>query len=437
MLKERTKRRLLISSVAIILIASAPATIFLTLDIYFLRNSGYIPGSFEFPNYYIDDSIFYVTYGRERLLVLNNSNYEQLQLLGSLVLPEYHRAPLTKCDNYLFLCSYESYFVETTEYIFYLEIVDVSDLENPKLVVELQLPDSYPVSYNSLYIHEFVEIENDLYLFLKDEDKNRFLVINCTNIQQPTILDSYQFPGEARTDYDKIHKFFIRDKTVFIPTLNATDSFGITIYNITSLTNFTKIGEWFGNNSLETFESVYVTEDYLYLKDSRKGVEAFSIQNLTHPTRIGHVTGPSAMFFCHKNYVLGLGFFFFNIYDCSLTNFTVPINNYTYPDIANTYIHYSFFDESKITDNYFYLPFTIYNQKNETLHIWDWSDPYNLSIKAKLGMPDIPSLKELRRTYKKIVTPFIIGDILIATLGGFSIRRLKVKSKEHVTKKSS
>ncbi len=430
---ERRKKRLTISIIVIILIASAPATFFLTIDIYFLRN-GYIPGSFEFPNYYMEESIFYVTHFRERLLVLNNSNYEQLQLLGSLVLSDYNRAPLTKYANYLFLCRYESQFPETPDYIFYLEIVDVSDLENPQLIVELQLPDGYPISYSSLYIHEFVEIENELHLFLKDEDKNRFLVINCTNMYQPTILDSYQFPGEARTDYDKLYKFFIRDKTVFIPTLNATDSFGITVYNISSLTNFTKIGEWFGNISLETFDSVYVTEDYLYLKDTRKGLEVFNIQNLTHPTRIGYVTGPSARFFCHKNYVLGLGFYFFNIYDCSLTNFTIPINNYTYPDIAYTFIHYNFFDESKITDKYFYLPFTIHKPKNETLHVWDWSDPYNLSIKAKLGMPTVPSLKELRRTYKKIISPIIIGDAIVAVTGIFLLRCLKRKKKEIVTK---
>ncbi|NPE09888.1 MAG: hypothetical protein GNW80_16530 [Asgard group archaeon] len=378
----------------------------------------------------MEESIFYVTYGRERLLVLNNSNYERLQLLGSLVLSDYNRAPLTKYDNYLFLYRTESNFPDTPDYFYYLEIVDVSDHGNPQLIVELQLPDGYPVSFFDLYIHEFVEIENDLYLFLKDEDKNRFLVINCTNMHQPTILDSYQFPGEVRTDYEKLHKFFIRDKTVFIPTLNATDSFGITVYNITSLTDFTKIGEWFGNNSLETFDSVYVTEDYLYLKDTRYGVEAFNIQNLTHPTRIGFVTDFGARFFCHKNYVLELGFYFFNIYDCSLTNFTVPINNYTYPDIAYTFIHYSFFDESKITDNYFYLPFTIHKPKNETLHIWDWSDPYNLTIKAKLGMPTIPSLRELSWTYKKIITPIIIGDVLTATIGIFLLRRIKVKKKE-------
>lgn len=422
---------------AVFLIASVPATTIMILDIYYTRNSGYIPGSFEFPNYYMEESIFYTMQYRERFFVLNNSNYEQLQLLGSLVLSDYNRAPLTKYEDYLFLYRVKSNFPDTPGYFYFLEIIDVSDLENPQLVVELQLPDGYPVSYSSLYIHEFVEIENELYLFLKDEDKNRFLVINCTNMYQPRILDSYQFPGEAGTDYDKLHKFFIRDKTVFIPTLNATDSFGITVYNFTSLTNFTKIGEWYGNNTLETFDTVYVTEDYLYLKDSRDGVEAFNVTNLTHPTRIGFVTDFGARFFCHKNYVLELDFYFFNIYDCSLTNFTVPINNYTYPDIAYTFIHYSFFDESKITDNYFYLPFTIHKPKNETLHIWDWSDPYNLSIKAKLGMPDIPSLKELRRTYKKIVTPFIIGDILVATLGGFSLRRLKVKSKENVSRKSS
>ena len=151
---------------------------------------------------------------------------------------------------------------------------------------------------------------------------------------------------------------------------------------------------------------------------------------MTHPTRIGFVTGVNWAYICHKNYVLGFTDYSFNIYDCSTTNYTVPISNYTYPDFVNTYIHYSILDENKITDNYIHLPFWIHTRKNETLHIWDWSDPYNLSIKIKIGIPRIPSLRELSWTYKKIITPIIIGDVLTATLGIFLLRRLKVKKKE-------
>jgi len=413
----------------IILILSVPLTLFLGLQINYLRQPPTDWGKHRFPIFYLEEPFLFANHREEQFLVLNNSDYQQLQLLGDFTHKnDDFREPLTKYNNYIFYFKKEHYFREIPEYINFIEIMDVSDYANPQLIGELQLPIGYDISHFEIYVHEFVAIDNGLYLFLQDEDNHSFLVINCTNMQQPELVDAYQFPGEAGQDFSKLFKFFIKGKTVFIPTLNATSSVGLTIYNFTALNNLTKIGEWFGNTYLSSFDSVFASQDYLYFKKWNSGVEVFNIQNLTHPTRSGFVVVPGYDLFCHKNYVFGVYFYTFSIYDCSNTSNTEPIFSYAYP--YDTYIKYHYVTENLITDNYFYFPFDIHKWKNETLHIWDWSNPNNITIKTKLGLPTVPPLNEpIHWTYKKIVAPIIVGDVLVTTLGILLLRRIKAKKK--------
>lgn len=405
---------------AIILISSVPLTVLFSMAIYFQKQPQPHFGGYEFPYFYLEEPYLYLNYRDERFLVLNNSDFQQLDLLGDLEVKKSYRSFLAKYNDYLFLYRHLN---EKS-----LEIIDVSDKNNPQLIAELQLPTGYEISAGDVYIHEFIEINNSLYFFIQDNDRTSFLVVNCTNIQQPELVDGYQFPGEAGEDFTKLHKFYIRDNTVFIPTLNATSSVGLTIYNFTSLDNFTKIGEWFGNTYLSSIVSVFVSEDYLYFKKWNSGVEVFNIQNLTHPTRKGFVTVPGVGLYCHRNYAFGFYNWIFSIYDCSNTSNTEPIFTYNYP--IDTYIHYSYMSENVITNNYFYLPMHLHGKSNETLHIWNWSDPSNPTIKALFGLPTIPPLEEpLNWTYAKIIAPIIIGDLLVTILGIFLLRRLRVKKK--------
>lgn len=424
---ERRKRNTIIGILTVVLISSVPLTIVFSLAVYNFKQPPPIWGGVRFPLFHLEEPFLYADYFSERFIILNNSDYQQLDLLGHYVLKtEGLYWPITKYNNYLFRIRPEHHFGETPEYLYYLEIIDVDVAENPNFVTELLLYAGSPLSFDQFYTHEFMEFDNKLYLFLQEDERYNPFVVNCTNMQQPVLLDSYQFPGDAGVDYNKLYKFYIRDNFVFIPTLNATSSVGLTIYNFTALDNLTKIGEWFGSTNLTSFDSVYASEDLLYFKKKNSGVEVFDIQNLTHPTRSGFVAVPGYGLFCHQNYTFGFYHFTFSIFDCTNTSQTEPIFTYEYP--WDTYIHINYMSENLFTNDYFYLPMDEYSPINETLHIWDWSDPSSPTIKVKLGLPSIPRLIESPHwTYTKIVVPIIVGDALIATVGIVLLRYLKRK----------
>ncbi|MGC9780379.1 MAG: hypothetical protein HZR80_14120 [Candidatus Heimdallarchaeota archaeon] len=155
----------------------------------------------------------------------------------------------------------------------------------------------------------------------------------------------------------------------------------------------TKVCEWFGETNLSTVDSIYVSQEYVYLKSDEKSIEVFAIQNLTAPIRKGYID--LNLGYCFKTFFRGNYLFvFFNIFGNS------TLNIYDYTNITNllitsSYLHlgddsgfnHHFFIESMITPTRIYIPIFLARQWNETLYILDWSNPYDLKLVAILGFP--------------------------------------------------
>ncbi len=350
-----------------------------------------IMGVDDFRDFFVDEPIIYATRD-SKFYALNSSDLKQLVILGEQESPESWREFLLKHNEYLFIIRREDHFGEIPEDASYLEIVDVNDLTNPILIGELELPSYYTTGAHDFHSHGMITINNKIYLFIHALYKDNFLCINCTNIAQPELLEYTNFPGEAGDYYNEFQRFYIRENVIFIPSKNNSH-LGFVAYNFTSVQSLTKVCEWFGETNLSTVDSIYVSQEYVYLKSDEKSIEVFAIQNLTAPTRKGYID--LNLGYCFKTFFRGNYLFvFFNIFGNS------TLNIYDYTNITNllitsSYLHlgddsvfnHHFFIENMITPTRIYIPIAMARQWNETLYILDWSDPYDLELVAILGFP--------------------------------------------------
>ena len=126
MITNQRKRTAIIVILCFTLISSVISSIFLSIAVYNFKQPSPIWGGVRFPVFYLEEPILYTDYFEERFIILNNSNYQQLDLLGSYILMnEDLYWPITKYNNFLFRIRPEHHFGETPEYLYYLEIIDV------------------------------------------------------------------------------------------------------------------------------------------------------------------------------------------------------------------------------------------------------------------------------------------------------------------------
>ncbi|MGC9778973.1 MAG: hypothetical protein HZR80_06995 [Candidatus Heimdallarchaeota archaeon] len=384
-----------------------------------------IMGEDNFRDFFVDEPIIYATRD-SKFYALNSSDLKQLVILGEQESPESWRIFLLMHNEFLFLIRNEHYFGEDPEDIDYVEIVDISNPLNPILISEVKLPSSYTIDGHNLYSHGVISTNNKLYVFMQTDDNDYFLCINCTNIVQPELLEYTNFPGEAGDYYNEFQRFYIRENVIFIPSKNNSH-LGFVAYNFTSVQSLTKVCEWFGETNLSTVDSIYASQEYVYLKSDEKSIEVFAIQNLTAPIRKGYIDldlGDCFKTFFRGNYL----FVFFNIFGNS------TLNIYDYTNITNllitsSYLHlgddsgfnHHFFIESMISPTRIYIPISMASQWNETLYILDWSNPYDLELVAILGFPI--------QTTNGFPIISISSIILVAVCIVFTIK-LKYKRKE-------
>lgn len=368
------------------------------------------------PEFYLEEPILYVHWDmgvNHKFLVENISNFQELTILGIEDLTFNTRKFLLKHNDYLLT-------IKRDESKDYIEFIDVSDPVNPKLKIELLVPSSYTISTINKHCLGLVSIDTGDYLFLQAEEESSYLCFNCSNMNSPSLLESYQFPTEVQTYYNEFQRFYIRDNLLFIPTRNASASLGFVVYNVTSLTSFTKISEWFGNTNLTSVNSIVVSQDSLFLKNGHNRIEIFSIQNMTQPTREGYIElDYSYGSYFRESYIISIGI---------RELFIIDFSNITDPTEAS-YFHYTvdteavikdhIFDDNKITAEHIYIPFDVI-PASQVLYVFDWSDPYNMTIKTKLGFPGPPTKR----------FPFIsISNVVIAIVCIVVFTKTKHKKK--------
>jgi hypothetical protein len=342
--------------------------------------------SYSCRDFFIDEPIIYVTKD-PKLYAYNSSGFQELTTLGIQESPDSVRQFLLKQNDYLFMLRREEPNYDND----FLEIVDVSDSKNPELVGEVLLPSFYDISAYGPESSGLITIEDQCFLLIQEDSEDHFLCINCTIANQPAVLDYYYFPGEAGSFYDYFKRFFVRDNTIFIPTGNTTD-YGFVAYNFTTIQSMTKVTEWFGPTNITYFDSIYVSEDRVYLKKLESFIEVISVQNLSTPTRIGYIDlGFSFYTLFREEYLIA---FMGNMdyHNLSIFNYS----NFTNIEITSTYLHpgeyfgtfntYVFL-ESMVTKSYIYVPIKSSSFFDKTLYVFDWSNPYNLTIKATFGLP--------------------------------------------------
>ena len=346
---------------------------------------------FTFRDFFVDEPILYAT-KEQTLYVLNNSGLQELTILGEQVSSESYRGFILKHNEYLVLMRREHYFGQSPEYINYLEIVDVSDVTNPVLISEVTLPTSYDISSSkSFHSRGVITIESKNYLFIHARLNNHFLCVNLTDISQPEMVEYNDFPGVVGTYYDYYQLFHIRDNKIFIPTSNTTHR-GFVVYNFTTLQSMTKVTEWFGYTNLSGFDSIYASQEHVYMKNDETFIEVFDIQNLTAPIRKGYINLGSCLFSAFRgNYLFAfLGsrnytnltiFDYSNITDLKITSF------YSHPGDAYGSFNFNVFTDSMITNTNIYVPIQMTAYCDKSLYILDWSNPNNLFVKATLGFP--------------------------------------------------
>lgn len=375
-------------------------------------------GNHDCPEFLLDEPILFAhrTIGDDKLLVINNSNYQELTLLGSEDLNDDPREFLLKHNEYILVILHERHFGETPDILYFVEFFDVSDLLNPILKYKLQLPTSYTVDSNSIHSLGLVTINSGDYLFLHTEGESDYLSINCTNMNQPILMESYQFPLEVENYYNEFQRFYIRDNLLFVPTKNTSSFLGFVIYNITTLTSFTKVSEWFGTTNLTTVDSLVVSEDLLFLKHEQDKIEVFDIQNMTQPKREGYIKlNYSLGSYFRGNYLITINLTELFIIDFSNISDPIIASSFDYTLFETTIIDHRIFDNNKITDTRIYLPFNLARYKNETLFVFDWTDPYNIVLEASLGFPDPPTdgFPFVSSGYLLLIMGIIIGVIRI------------------------
>jgi len=347
---------------------------------------------FTFRDFFVDEPLIYTTRGSSTLYVLNNSNFEELEIIGEQTSSEIYRGFLLKHNNYLVLFRSEDYFGQTPDHLYFLEFIDVSDITNPILTSEVQLPTYYDVAGpQDFHSRGVITIDNNPYLFIHAIFNDHFLCINISNIFQPELLVYNSFPGEVGNYYDYFKRFFIKDNIMFIPTKNATQ-YGFVAYNFTTLQSLTKVSEWFGETNLTSFDSIYASQNYLQLKKDEAFIEVFNIQNLTEPDREGYINLGSSIYTVFRgNYLINFqGSFLYpnltivdysNITDLKITGF------YLHPRDALGFYNFNVFIDSMFTDSLIYIPIQMTQYNDKMLYVLDWSDPYNLFVKATLGFP--------------------------------------------------
>jgi len=354
-----------------------------------LKNINAAMAEFTFRDFYVHEPYLFVEVDA-RLFILNSSGFQKLTILGEQQSPDSGREFLFKHNDYLFMIRREHYFGQTPEDIDYLEIIDVSDLTNPFLIGEVMLPSSYGITAHDFHSSGLITIGEQRYIFMHALYHDYFLTINCTTINTPTLVEYNNFPGEAGIYYGHYQRFYVHDNQMFIPTKNSTDSKGFVVYNFTSLQALTKVTEWFGNTNVSSFDSIQVSQDYVYMKSVEAHIEVISIQNLTAPTRKGYIN----LGFCHKSYFHGdyliafLGLFDYpniTIFDYSDIGNLTKTSSYLHPGIDYGKFNFLVFTESMITSSHIYVPIEMTDYGDKTLYIFDWSDPYNLTVKATFG----------------------------------------------------
>jgi len=387
----KLKHLAIVSFELVILFISTSLVCYSNSDFIIMTKSESI-GNHDCPEFFLDEPILYAhwTIGDYRLLVVNNSNYQELTTIGIETLSHEPRKLLLKHNDFILTLRSESHFEETPKD--FIEIIDVRDLVNPELISEVQLPTTYQIQTDSIHSLGLVTLNSCDYLFLHSEDESNYLCINISNVNVPTLVESYQFPLEVENYYNEFQRFYIKDNLLFIPTKNASSLIGFVVYNVTTLTSFTKVSEWFGNTNLTTVDSLVVSEDLLFLKNEHDKIEVFDIQNMTQPKREGYIKlNYSLGSYFRGNYLITINLTELFIIDFS--NITDPIiaSSFDYDLFETTIIDHRIFDDNKITDTHIYLPFALARYKNETLFIFDWTDPYNMLLKAGLGFPNPPT----------------------------------------------
>jgi hypothetical protein len=408
--KGKNKRLLLVSLELIILIITS---FIYCSDSNFIKitDSTVFVGD-SCPEFYLEEPILYVHWDRgvdHRFLVENTSNFQELTILGIETITQDSREFLLKHNDYLLAIKRDNVGVD------YAEFIDVSDLANPKLKSVLLVPSSYTISAFHKHCLGLASIDTGEFLFIQSYEESGYLCFNISDMNQPALLESYQFPSEVETYYNEFQRFLIRDNLLFVPTRNASSALGFVVYNITSLTSFTKIGEWFGTTNLSNVNSIIVSGDSLFLKNGHNRIEVHNIENITHPTREGYIElDYSYGSYFREHYLISIGVRELFIYDFSNITDLIETSYFHYTVDTEAAIKDHIFDENKITAEHIYIPFDVISP-SQVLYVFDWSDPYNMSIKAKLGFL-APTTKRFSYISISFVSIMFVCTVLIVRI---------------------
>ncbi len=367
------------------------------------------------PRFFVEDDIVYGINSRG-IVIMNNSDPTKLELIGKTNEELHSRTFLTKYNNLIFMIRNEHYFEDGHEYYSSLEIYDVEDLSEPKLLGELFL--DYATRYEdhktftSPHSCGVVEIDNDIYYLWQ---AGEYLVaFDCSSLTNPIKVENFWFTSEMGQYYQVMKRFYIKNNLFIVPTRNESSTFGFGIFNMTSLQNFNKVSQWFGDVNISRVNELFVKQERLYLKEYPGG-EVFDISNITAPTRIGYINISSYYY----PTIIDNSFFVSALDDTiEIYNYTdihniTKICSYSMPieDYGNFY--FEGMDESKIAGNRIYLPRANTIYENTTLLILKWNEPNSLELLSLMGFPDFYSSKKFSITIKHHIANGLILTVII------------------------
>ena len=141
---------------------------------------------------------------------------------------------------------------------------------------------------------------------------------------------------------------------------------------------------------------------------------------MTHPTREGYIElDYSYGSYFRESYIISIGVRELFIIDFSNITEPTEASYFHYTVDTEAVIKSNIFDDNKITAEHIYIPFDVI-PPSQVLYVFDWSDPYNMTIKTKLGFPGPPTKR----------FPFIsISFVFIVLVCTVSFTKIKHKWK--------